>query len=527
MPRDPKDVFKPAAWSTKYASERRLCGMLMSGTGAMRDAGTERLPMFTGEDPNDYETRKKKALLEPYFRRAVGYLTGKAMAKPVRLEADVPEIIRGREAADTTPGIEGWAERIEGRRKGPNLHEFAKRWLRDRLAFGGAAVLVDHPPFSGAGSRKGEKGRPYAILIPAGNILGPITEEVDGEEILTEFRYLECYQARAEKGWGTESREQVRVLYRRNPDTPEVDLVWRETYRKGEDGTEYLVLDGPDAPKYMAPLTEIPVTPFPEWQDWRPPLMDLADLNAAAYETRSENQEYFSYVKRPAWKWFGTDPEQMAKCKTIGGRFIVWSDKPPGATEFDVVETTGAAVAVAMKDYDALIMEMERESLRPLVKDTTQTLGEKRIDAAEASSWLQSEMLGLKNALEEVLMHFAAWRALPSGGSVKVNEDFGLSQAEQAALQALKDARQGVNGVPDLSRRTLLEGLVEQKALPEEFDVEEEERRLAEEDANGAREMQAEIDDLREMVAKLANRSTEPTPTPPSSAEPSMGGPQP
>lgn len=500
---DPKGVFDPSPWAQQWASERQLCATLIGGTGPMRAAGAAHLPKFHQEDPNDHAGRIGRAVLDPYLRRAVGNLVGKVMAKPVRLEADAPEEIRGRPAQDGTPAVEGWQERIEGPGKPANLHEFLKRWLWHRLAEGGAAVLVDHPPAPDPPpkSRKGEAGlRPYAVMIPAANILGVDLEEIDGQETLTRFRYLECFQV--PDRWMSKEVQQVRVLYRRNPEDASSQHVWRELYRRNEKGEEYLVTAGRDAPRELPPLTSIPVTPFPDWGKWRPPMIDLAYLNESDWQISSDNREYFQYVKRPAWTLFGFTESEITKFKSIGGRYIVYSEKPAGQVAAAVLETTGAAVQVAMKDHDDLKQQMEVESLRPLLKDATQTLGEKRLDAAEAASWLQSEALGLKNAGEEVLAHFAAWAKLPSGGSIKVNEDFGLSAVEQASLDALLRARAGVNGVPDISRRTLQEGLVLHRALPEEFDPEEEEARLAQE-SDGA---SAELADLRAQIEELAAR---------------------
>jgi hypothetical protein len=519
----------PSDWYGQLEAKRRLPRALMEGTPAMRALGEERLPRFALEDPGDYGSRLGLAVLDPSYPRAVRDLVGKVFAKEIALGPDVPVEIRGREAAEGIEPIEGWAENIDNR--GANLHAFLKQVFQERLAEGLAGVLVDAPPMppgldpERVSLADMEGRRPYWVLIRAAQILDYDEVYERGETKLSMLRYSECRMERTGPlAWSPKRAvHYVRVLYRGQPEALGVERFARiEVHRKGEDGKWSQV---PEESHPMQPLTEIPFEPFPGLNKCDPPLATLADLNAKHWRVLAEFDAYSSAAQRVVWFWSGVDDVQLAKCQNMGGFFLAWHTKPPGETDLKTVETSGSAPQLATSGLDRLEASIREESLRPLLTEKAQTLGETVLDTKEAESALQTWALELKNGGENLLMHTAAWRGIEwkpnrkigqarSGGSLTVNLKYALTQQQMASLDALRSARQGVHGVPDLSRRTLWASLQMQESLPPDFSAEDEEARLAAESGGAT----AELEDLREQIAEL-RELIEARPAPPRPAD--------
>jgi hypothetical protein len=101
----------------------------------------------------------------------------------------------------------------------------------------------------------------------------------------------------------------------------------------------------------------------------------------------------------------------------------------------------------------------------------------KAIDSAAAHSQLQAMTIGLGDAIEQAFDFMADWANLGEGGSVKVNDDFGLAFQDQVDLDTLIKARQA----GDISRETLWAEMKRRNVLMDDFSPEEETERLEDE----------------------------------------------
>ena len=99
------------------------------------------------------------------------------------------------------------------------------------------------------------------------------------------------------------------------------------------------------------------------------------------------------------------------------------------------------------------------------------------IGAARAHSALQAWAIGLKDAFEQAYVFTAEWLGEEANVEVTVSTDFSVVPFAQAPLTALKDARTA----KDISQRTYWDGLRRFDVLPQDFDPEAEEGKLAEE----------------------------------------------
>src|SRR5262249_12920730 len=70
------------------------------GTLHLRDFGIRYLPIEPAEDSRDFSIRLSRAIFFNAFERTLHGLVGMVFRKEPKLGKDVPEIIRGREAAE-------------------------------------------------------------------------------------------------------------------------------------------------------------------------------------------------------------------------------------------------------------------------------------------------------------------------------------------------------------------------------------------------------------------------------------------
>jgi hypothetical protein len=114
---------------------------ICAGTLHLRDQGSISLPMEPAEDTRDFEIRRSCAI---FFNAVERTLHGLVFRKEPTLGDAAPEAIRGREAADTAPALEGHWENID--LAGTHSSVFCKEVFTDAMRDGHAAILVDMPP---------------------------------------------------------------------------------------------------------------------------------------------------------------------------------------------------------------------------------------------------------------------------------------------------------------------------------------------------------------------------------------------
>jgi len=102
------------------------------------------------------------------------------------------------------------------------------------------------------------------------------------------------------------------------------------------------------------------------------------------------------------------------------------------------------------------------------------------LDSAESSSYLASTVRDFQDCVELAMQYTADWLGLDDGGSVRINADVDLSEADAAELDALLKMR----AQRDISRKTLLDEMQKRSVLSDDFDEEADAELLAEESAN-------------------------------------------
>lgn len=411
----PPDVATPNAAYLAMARDWALIHDLLGGTRAMRAAGETWLPREPRESLEAYRIRLSRSVLFNGFARCVQTLTGKPFAKPVSL------------SDDADPRIRALAGDVD--RAGRTLTVFARDVLAAALADGMTHVLVDHPvaePGASLAEERARGDRPYLAHVRARDLIG----WRQGPRGLDRARLRE-HAIEPDGPWGERAVERVRVL------RPGGWELWRPA---GEGGS------GPwrKAAGGASSMADIPlVTIYAERLGAmlaRPPLMDLAWLNLAHWQSASDQRHILHVARVPIL--FARNLKAGEEGIEIGpNRMIVGEGE---GADLRFVEHGGAAIAAGRQDLIDLEDRMAVMGLDLLARrDARATATQRALDADRADSALAAIVRGLEDGLTAALGLAARWLDLPAeaAGRVSIHRDFGLGRRDADEIDLLLKAR--------------------------------------------------------------------------------------
>lgn len=401
MANDPSTV-SPAVSAMR--EDWAIVDALMGGTRAMRAAGVTFLPKWPAEEQESYDCRLKLSTLLPAYSETVKNMTGRVFADSIIVGDDVPE------------AIQKYAENID--RQGNNLQVWAQTWFRKGLSHGLCHVLVDYPKAEGVVTRADEINaglRPYAVLIRPEQVLGWIVDNVNGEQALSQFRYMESVEiADPENEFATKVVEQIRVL---EPG------IW-QIYQEGKDAatgkkTWQLVDEG------LTSLDQIPLATFytarTGFLTAVPPLLELAHLNVKHWQSQSDQDNILHVARVPMLMVSGIDDESyQLKVGTST------ATKLPTGGDMKWVEHTGKAIEAGRTSLQDLLDDMRIAGAKLLEKEkqVTKTATQAEEESAQEMSPLETMASQFEDAVDQVLQFFALWTGEKEGGHVEVKGNF-------------------------------------------------------------------------------------------------------
>jgi hypothetical protein len=352
---------------------------------------------------------------------------------------------------------------------------FARQWFREGMAKALCHVLVDMPrpapredgqPRTLADDRR-EGLRPYWVMIKPECLLFARSEVINGVEVLQHVRIIEHYME--QDGFAEVCKRRIRVL------EPGLVQLWEPVKKSNAQKEEWALAD-----EWATGLNYVPlVTFYADRQGFmmgKPPLLDLAHLNVAHWQSASDQRHILTVSRFPILACSGASGEDSDPV-VVGPNKVLYNPDPAG--RFYYVEHTGQAIAAGRTDLKDLEEQMAGYGAEFLKRKTGgQTATARALDSAEATSDL-SAMTGLfEDALAQALDITADWLRLgPNGGTVELVKDYELSETDAPGLQALQVAREK----RDISRKTYLNGLRLRGVLPEDFDEDEDWEELMEE----------------------------------------------
>lgn len=476
----PPDPNKPGpdTVSADYAAMLpywSMVGSILGGKDAMQRAGSRFLPRFENESDGDYAHRLLSAPFTNIYADISRNLSSKPFSREVRLDEGAPEVLTAL------------CEDIDG--QGNHLHVFAAATFKAGLDKGLDWILVDYPssPTEGRPRTVEEERqaglRPYWVHIPAERLLAVYSDYIAGRETIIHARIYEPVTVR--DGFAEKVLDRVRVMERSKVDGGYGPATY-ELYEKrlNKDGTpRWDSIEGP------SPISVgiIPLVPFvtgerlgATWQV-RPPLKDIAHLQVEEYQQESNLKNVHELTCFPMLAGNGiaqpTDAVGAAIRVPVGPRAVLFA--PPMMQtgthgEWKYIEPNSASLAQLAEHLEKTQSNMRDLGMLPMTQTNLTVISTANI-ALKANSAVQAWALRFKDALEQAFMLTAMWLKVPTDGiEVDVFTDFGARLGDNGELEALMQASaQGV-----VSKRTAQDELKRRGVLSEEFDPEEEARRL-------------------------------------------------
>lgn len=452
-----KDPKSPATTSSAYdcmAPRWRVIESLLGGTESMRTAGELYLPKHVEESDKGYQERLQAAVLLNMVEQTLDTLSGKPFSEPMKLNEDVPAGLSDSILLDVDL-------------QGNDINVFARQWFREGMAKALAHVLIDFPrpaPRADGQPRtladdRAEGLRPYWVLVKPECLLFARAEVINGVEVLKHVRILEHYTEQV--GFAEVTKCRIRVL------EPGLVQLWEPKERKNNSQKEeWAMVD-----EWATGLNYIPLVTFyadrQGFMEGKPPLLDLAWLNVAHWQSTSDQRHILTVTRFPLLACSGASGEDSDPV-VVGPNKVLYNPDPQG--KFYYVEHTGAAIKAGRDDLQDLEAQMAGYGAEFLKKKSgTQTATARALDSAEASSDL-SAMTGLfEDALAQALDITAEWMRLGvTGGTVELVKEYEIAEEDTAALEFLKFLREK----NDISRKALIQAAILRGILPEDFDEE-------------------------------------------------------
>lgn len=451
-----------AAWT--------LISDVLAGAAVIREKGFTYLPKYEGEDDKEYRRRKQVAPWRPEFADALQSLASKPFGKDVGLKDGASERIKGL------------AEDVDGR--GNSQTAFAREAFAKAIAKGFHLILVDYPAMHAGEDSEAPKrpltiaeeqaagARPYWIQVQADDVLALYTRWEGGREVIEHLRLRECVTMR--DGFGERTVERVRVY------EPGRWEVWEQNASKDwERVAQGVIARGP---KNAASVPAVLFFTGERLGELRvkPPLEELAHCQVELYQALSRQDEILTFASSPMLTANGLSAPTDGSSIAVGPKTVLYA---PGSGEgstpsWAYINPDASNIEQVREHVESIIADMRRLGMQPATsRSGTPTATGESIGAARAHSALQAWAIGLKDAFEQAYVFTAEWLGEEANVEVTVSTDFSVVPFAHAPLTALKDARTA----KDISQRTYWDGLRRFDVLPQDFDPEAEEGKLAEE----------------------------------------------
>lgn len=450
------------------------------GTKSMRAARDKYLPQHPMETKGKYDDRVGIAVAFNALKKTVAGLVGMVFRRePVEDEVD-------ERTSEEFKNVD-----LRGRSLAVFMRGVGEGSMRD----GHAWIHVEAPRDTGSvrtrADERMEGVRPYWIHVSKAQAINWRFEIRGGKPVLTLFAYTESGNEPV-GAFGEESRQRIRVLREVRGMAGEVAVsqiqgeLWEYEEKTDERDARWVLIEGPyviDADE--VPVVFVPADPAsPEVRQFMsdPPLRDLAYEQIEHYRVRSDRQKSMTFASVAVPYVFGeeaTDQEGSATVRWSSDGMLLLND--PNA-KAGMLESHGYGLDATKAELTEIEGRMAALGLQMLVgraspQPTTAT--EKILDKTESDAALVLFAQVLETAANEAHRLHAKYRRAEPQGTITLNRDFHEQLIDAQRLQVLSD----MVSEEKLSLTTLWLNMVEGEVLPEDFDPDEERRRIADEAA--------------------------------------------
>ena len=483
----------PSRSAKRQQRDLTLVRDVWAGNSRLHEEGPEYLPQAPGEDPKNYASRLARAVFFNVFRNTIEGLVGYVFRKDPELGDDVPARI-----------VADW-ENLDN--AGTHGDVFVRERMADAMTAGHGAILVEFPQTGGqqtAGQEQRGEVRPYWVPILKDHILSWRTTTEFGRMVLTQLVVRECAMV-PDGEFGEKEQVRYRVFYRTGTGSGAV-----VGFRLLEVTPARSVIEV-DAGTYPTqdeiPVSEIVTAGKRGLFESDPPFLDLAYLNLAHYRQWSDYDTSIHKTCVPIYWEAGVSPEAMGADGQPVGPLVLGPNTARRSTDpgfkIGYASHDGASLGSCKTSLDDLKNDMAALGLAALAsqKRTAETATAKELDKGASDSALAVHARGLQDGVERALGFHARYYRLPSGGSITINRDYGVSPMDPSEMTAWATLAEKI-GVPV---RTVLEALVRGGKIPDGTDLDAlEQEMLTNQAARMAEEAQRREDALASLTGAAA-----------------------
>lgn len=403
---------------------------LLGGTETMRAGGVEYLPRQLKESEEAYARRLRSSFLYPALRHTVKTFVGRVLGQPIDTSGVVEPIRTYLEDAD---------------RDGNNLTVFARHVFFDAVAYGVSWIYVDRDPLvagSTLADARRQNNRPYLVHVKCPDVIG-WRPNAHGGIGRVRIREQVADDANADD-WSDEVYlDQVRVI------EPGRYEIFRPMPTSGADAGKWASIgDGRHG------LDVVPLVPlYTEKTDFfmaRPPLLDLAWLNIAHWQSYSDQRHIEHIIRVPILLGKGFTQAELGSLDIGADRMVIASNP---AADITYSEHSGEAAKIGRADLEDLEDKMAELGAQIVHRaPTMETATKTSIDSAESGASLAAMSMALQDALNLAIYYMGLMLNIADAGEIRINVDI------PAATEAVEDLREDggqVPVVPEVARETI------------------------------------------------------------------------
>lgn len=415
----------------------------LAGEDAVKARGDVYLPKLGGQDGNQYDAYKARAMFYGASGRTLDGLHGAIFRKE-------PEIVLPAQMEALRSNVD---------LAGTSLEDFSSVVTKHVAATARYGVLTEMP----ANGR-----RAYLVGYTETNIVNWRTRVVDSVTIVDQVVLKEEYIKPAEDGFGSEVSDRYRVL--------ELDdnlAYFQRVFTKLDGGEWSMELIEPTNRGQR--LGFIPfnfIGPFALSPDIQKPiLLDLINVNLSHYRTAADLEHGCHWTALPT-PWVAGLDESTGGALHIGSQ-TAWA--LPVAASCGMLEFSGAGLAALEKRLESKERLMVQLGARLLEdqKKAAETAESKRLQYSGENSILATMANTVSMGLTENIRWAALWMGVRHGEddlACKLNTDFYDAEMGPAEVQALVAAwQQGA-----MSKRSLVWNIHRGELLPPGTTVDDE-----------------------------------------------------
>ncbi|MDD3001528.1 MAG: DUF4055 domain-containing protein [Candidatus Riflebacteria bacterium] len=472
MPKTITAAVSPAY--KRQVTEWQMINALLGGTGVMRAMGELYLPRHENESQKNYAKRLQKAVLAPFFKRAVNFSTGKAFFKPITIQA-----------ADNKSELSDKIIELvnDANKKGDSFAKFCNQAFKDAWAKGLGYIYVDAPSFDPNEVRTQAQVdaigyRPYFVYIPAEDVLDI---EIDEDGQIVYVKLLERFSEFNQSLKVTEEKTRIRVV------TPNEIAVYERPMtavtsasrqvKQTPEFTEYAIMPNYPVANKLNRVPLVPIYTGEKKADFEcvSSLIDLAYTNVQYFQDESTHENAIQFAEFPLLILTGSDGKEI----TIGAnKMIAIKDNE---ANLKYVEHSGKALEAGRLNLEDLRVKAGYCGLKVLMSDNANgksansTATEAEIENIDANSELK---VASDNFVDSV--NYALWlyelylgTAQPNGQAnfvAKLDGLYSVSQSDVRELAALMELK----SAGEMRLETLYKEFKRRGTVSDDFDIESE-----------------------------------------------------